>query len=70
MAHNNLTDDLALFLALRQLAETHPPQLSKTARPEAFPLWDTYEPYATPSCEVCPTQGQSRGRGVAAGGWP
>ncbi len=57
MAHNNLTDDLALFLALRQLAEIHPLQLSKTARPEAFPLWDTSEPYATPSCGVCPTPG-------------
>ena len=50
MAHNHLTDDLALFLALRQLAEIPLPQLSKTVRPEACPLWDTSEPYATPSC--------------------
>jgi len=47
--------------AFKILLTSGPPQLSTTARPETFPLWDTYEPYATPSCGVCPTPGAERG---------
>jgi hypothetical protein len=36
-------------------------RLSKTACPEAFPLWDTAEPSSPPSCGVCPTSGVERG---------
>ena len=35
--------------------------LSKTACPEAFPLWDPSEPSSPPSCGVCPTSGVERG---------
>jgi hypothetical protein len=41
--------------------------LSLTTRPEALPLWDTYEPSSPLSCGVCPAPGAERG--VAAGGW-
>jgi hypothetical protein len=34
--------------------------LSKTARPEVFPLWDSSEPSSPPSCDVCPTSGVER----------
>src|SRR6266542_2018136 len=37
------------------------PQLSNTARPEAFPLWDTSEPYSPPSGSGCPAPGAECG---------
>src|SRR5262249_50175250 len=44
-----------------------PHQLAKTTRPEACPLWNTWEAYFPPSCGLCPARGVERGAALHLG---